>query len=80
MSKLTLLLFVNSRPFFNKTVKANYSRRKHFYHSTSVLFNRVSTKRVVVLREIKGFREGTAKVLCLLLVFISCFSILISYM
>ena len=58
----------------------NYSRRKHFHYSTLVLFNRGSKKRVVVFREFKGFREGTAKVLGLVKVFISYFSILISYM
>ena len=42
-----------------------------------MLLNRGFTKRVVVFREFKGFREGTAKVLCLLIVFISYFSILI---
>ena len=52
-------------------------RRKHFHHSTSALFNRGSTKSVVVFHEFKGFRE---QVLCLLIVFISYFSVLISYM
>ena len=50
-----------------------YSRQKHFHHSTSLLFNRGSTKRVVVLHEFKGFDEETAKVLCLLIVFISVY-------
>ena len=61
-------------------LKKIYSRRKQFDHSTSVLFNRGFAKHAVVFREFQGLREGTAKVLRLLLVFISYFSILISYM